>query len=709
MGTDTLIQPSDDGGRKDLEEQLAIFSALAGAYTNVYLIYAKTRKVRVLKLDGYVTTGLEKTGDAIYDYDIVEKQYVAERVHPNDQAMMYEAIDLDRVKECLRSTSEYSGNYRVLLNSELHYCQYKYIQLENADYIIAGFQNIDEIVANQKKQHEKEKAHQQELEEQLAIFDILSRSYRNVYLANINDGTAKILKVAADYDLEEVVAFKNKVFPYESVLGFWIDHRVHAEDKERLRQQLSVENLRKVLAGRETEYTGTYRSIDGGKMHNYQFYVAKMDDAGNVIAGFQFIDNIIEEHVAQEKQQREKEAAYQQELIAAKQDAERANRAKTDFLLRMSHDIRTPLNGILGMLDIAGRCGNDIEKRDDCRKKIEESAQVLLELINEILDMNKLESGKIVLENTPFDMLEVSRSVFNVVLKQAQDRGIELVQDDCHIDHHKLVGSSVYFKRIMTNILSNAIKYNKINGKIFITCREISSEGETALIRFKCRDTGVGMSPEFLEHVFEPFVQEKETARSEYGGTGLGMSITKSLVDSMGGTIEVESTKGVGTAFDVVLPFKIDESDHAREAEQAEAEDVSISGLKILLAEDNALNMEIAQFLLEEGGAEVIEAANGQQAVKIFETSAPLEIDAILMDVMMPVMGGYEATRKIRAMNRPDAETIPIIAMTASAFAEDRIAAKEAGMDEHLSKPVDAKLMMRTISKCTNARKGGGA
>ena len=709
MGTDTLIQPSDDGGRKDLEEQLAIFSALAGAYTNVYLIYAKTRKVRVLKLDGYVTTGLEKTGDAIYDYDIVEKQYVAERVHPNDQAMMHEAIDLDRVKECLRSTSEHSGNYRVLLNSELHYCQYKYIQLENADYIIAGFQNIDEIVANQKKQHEKEKAHQQELEEQLAIFDILSRSYRNVYLANINDGTAKILKVVADYDLEEVVAFKNKVFPYESVLGFWIDHRVHAEDKERLRQQLSVENLRKVLAGRETEYTGTYRSIDGGKMHNYQFYVAKMDDAGNVIAGFQFIDNIIEEHVAQEKQQREKEAAYQQELIAAKQDAERANRAKTDFLLRMSHDIRTPLNGILGMLDIAGRCGNDIEKRDDCRKKIEESAQVLLELINEILDMNKLESGKIVLENTPFDMLEVSRSVFNVVLKQAQDRGIELVQDDCHIDHHKLVGSSVYFKRIMTNILSNAIKYNKINGKIFITCREISSEGETALIRFKCRDTGVGMSPEFLEHVFEPFVQEKETARSEYGGTGLGMSITKSLVDSMGGTIAVESTKGVGTTFDVVLPFKIDESDHAREAEQAEAEDVSISGLKILLAEDNALNMEIAQFLLEEGGAEVIEAANGQQAVEVFETSAPFEIDAILMDVMMPVMGGYEATRKIRAMSRPDAETIPIIAMTASAFAEDRIAAKEAGMDEHLSKPVDAKLMMRTISKCASARKGGGA
>ena len=464
-----------------------------------------------------------------------------------------------------------------------------------------------------------------------------------------------------------------------------------------------MENLRRVLAGNKTEYTGTYRSIDGGVLHNYQFSVTKMDDAGNVIAAFQFIDDIIEQHLAQEAQQREKEEAYQRNLIAAKQEAERANRAKTDFLLRMSHDIRTPLNGIIGMLDIVERCEDDLDKRDDCRRKVRESAQVLLELINEVLDMNKLESGKIVLEHIPFDLGEISRSVHTVIVKQAESRGIEIVEENCKAQHIKLMGSPVHFKRIMTNILSNAIKYNKPNGKIFITCREISCEGDTALIQFKCRDTGVGMSQEFLEQLFEPFAQETETARSEYGGTGLGMSITKNLVDKMGGTITVESTKGEGSTFDVVIPFEIDRSNPVSKPATKEAAPASINGLRILLAEDNELNMEIARFLLEGEGATITAASNGRQAVEAFAQSTPGEIDAILMDVMMPEVDGYAATGEIRAMNRPDATTIPIIAMTASAFTEDKIAAKEAGMNEHLAKPLDTKLMLETISRCVAA------
>ncbi len=547
---------------------------------------------------------------------------------------------------------------------------------------------------------EQDNLQQIELEEQLAIFNILSRNYRNVYQANLNEGTAKILKVATDYDLEEVVEMKGRVFPYEAILGRWIDRRVHEEDRDRLRHQLSVENLRKVLAGRETEYTGTYRSIDGGVMHNYQFYVAKMDDKGNVIAGFQFIDNIIEEHLAQERKLREKEEAYQSELIKAKQEAERANNAKTDFLLRMSHDIRTPLNGIMGMLDIAERCGDDIAKRDECRKKIKDAAQVLLELINEVLDMNKLESGKITLEHVPFSLSEVSKSVHIIIARQADDRGIELVETDCKAPKCNLIGSPLHFKRIMMNILSNAIKYNKPNGKVYVTCRELSNDGTTAQIQFKCRDTGVGIAPEFLKHVFEPFAQEGTTARSEYGGTGLGMSITKSLVEKMGGTISVESTKGKGTTFDVVIPFLLDKSEPVAKPSQPQGQAASsVEGLNILLAEDNALNMEIAQFLLEEGGARVTKVENGAEAVSAFEGSAPGEFDAILMDVMMPQVDGYEATRQIRKMDRPDATKVPIIAMTASAFTEDRIAAKEAGMDEHLAKPLDAQLMLQTIAR----------
>ena len=556
---------------------------------------------------------------------------------------------------------------------------------------------------------ESARAHEGDLEEQLAIFNILSRNYRNVYRANINDGTAWILKVAPDYDLSEVTALKGKVFPYDRVLGFWIDSRVHPEDRERLRAQLSVENLRRVLAGSDAEYTGTYRSLDGGELHNYQFFVAKMDESGNVIAAFQFIDGIIEEHLAQERAQREREEAYQRSLVAAKQEAERANRAKTDFLLRMSHDIRTPLNGIIGMLDIAQRCGDDIARRDDCCRKIRESAQVLLELINEVLDMNKLESGKVTLEHVPFDLAEVSRNVHGVIVRQAEERGVELVQQDCKAPSHSLVGSPVHLKRMMMNILSNAIKYNLEGGKIYITCREVSCTGGTSLIEFKCRDTDIGMEPEFLEHVFDLFTQEDENSRSEYGGTGLGMAITKSLVDKMGGAIDVESEKGAGTTFDVVIPFEVgSERAEARDG-QADSAPARIAGLTVLLAEDNELNMEIARFLLEEEGTRVLAARDGGQAVEAFAASEPGDIDAVLMDVMMPRMNGYDATRAIRQLPRPDAARVPIIAMTASAFAEDRIAAKEAGMDAHLAKPLDTRLMLQTTARLAGTARAGGA
>lgn len=382
-------------------------------------------------------------------------------------------------------------------------------------------------------------------------------------------------------------------------------------------------------------------------------------------------------------------------------DAEKANQAKSNFLLRMSHDIRTPLNGILGMIDMAEQYEDDKAKQRECREKAKMSAQILLELINEVLDMGKLESGEISLEQIPFDLAEICRSVAGAISRQLQGRNIEVIEEDCHIFHRKLIGSPVHFQRIMMNILSNAIKYNRENGKIYITCREISDNETVANIEFKCRDTGIGMTPEFMEHIFDPFSQEHATARSEYGGTGLGMSIVKNITDKMGGTISVESVKGVGSTFDVVVPFEIDQNASGRTDEDQESIP-SIQGFKLLLAEDNALNMEIAKFMLEEAGAKIIAAVNGQEAVDAFKNSALYEVDAILMDVMMPVMDGHEATRQIRAMDRADAKQVPIIAMTASAFAEDRIAAKKAGMNEHLAKPLDTKLMLKTIAGCVS-------
>ncbi len=691
-----------------LEEQLAIFSSLADAYTNVYLIYAKTGQARVLKLNGYVTSGLQPGSQAVYDYGLTCRRYISERVHPQDRDMIRRAMDLGEVLSHLAASTEYCGSYRIVSEGETHHCQFKYARMEGADYIVAGFQNIDQIVAVEQRRQEAERARQKELEDQLAIFDILSRNYRNVYRANINDGTAKILKVAEDYDFIDVTSLKEQVFPYERVLGYWIDNRVHPEDKERLRVQLGVENLRQVLAGSKTEYTGTYRSMDGGSMHNYQFFVAKMDEAGNVIAGFQFIDDIIEEHLAQERRQREREEAYQRKLIAAKQEAERANRAKTDFLLRMSHDIRTPLNGIIGMLDVAQRCGDDLARRDDCRQKIRGATQVLLELVNEVLDMNKLESGEIVLEHVPFDLAEVIKDVHNVVMRQVEEQGIELVREGCTAPGHSLVGSPLHFKRVMTNILSNAIKYNKPNGKIYVTCREIRCEAGTSVVEFKCRDTGIGMEPEFLGHMFDPFTQEDGGSRSEYGGTGLGMSITKSLVEKMGGTIQVVSEKGMGTTVNVVVPFETGVAQPETRDAQDAAPEVSLAGLNILLAEDNELNAEIARFLLEEEGAHVTVAADGRQAVEAFADSKPGHFDAILMDVMMPRLNGYDATCEIRRMSRPDAARVPIIALTASAFAEDRLAARQAGMNEHLAKPLDTRQMMQTIARLVGAARSAG-
>ncbi len=386
-----------------------------------------------------------------------------------------------------------------------------------------------------------------------------------------------------------------------------------------------------------------------------------------------------------------------EELKEAKQAAESADRAKTEFLLRMSHDIRTPINGMMGMLEIAEKCQDDMEKRDECREKIKDSSKLLLELVNEILDISKLESGEIILEHVSFHLLEISKEVYHSIKKLADDRGIEIVYSYGLDPNIRLIGSPLYIKRLILNILSNAIKYNKENGKIYISCKELDNDGKTMQVVFQCRDTGIGMTPAFLEHVFEPFTQEESAIHSKYAGSGLGMSITKSLVDKMGGTITVRSIKNEGTTFDVILPFEIDQSFHKENLRETEMKPASLKNLNILLVEDNELNMEIAQFLLQEEGVILTKAWNGKEALEQFEKSSIGQFDAILMDIRMPVMDGYEATKQIRACKRVDAKTIPIVAMTANAFTEDRFASKEVGMNAHLSKPLNMNLLIKTV------------
>ena len=404
-------------------------------------------------------------------------------------------------------------------------------------------------------------------------------------------------------------------------------------------------------------------------------------------------------NLAHRKQEQEKDEKYKAELLIAAKKAEAANEAKTEFLQRMSHDIRTPINGIRGLVNMADHYAEDMEKQTEFRTKVKEASNLLLELVNDVLDMSKLESGEIVLEEIPFNLSSISREVFVVIEQMAAEQNIRVVWEKKEITHRDFIGSSGYVKRVMMNILSNAVKYNKENGQIYISCVEIPSEQpEMTTMEFVCRDTGIGMAEEFQKHIFEPFAQEHTGSRAKFAGTGLGMAISKKLVEEMGGTITFESEKGVGTTFVIRVPFKIDPDADKRE-EPKNVSEKSIKGLHVLLAEDNELNMEIAEFVLQNEGAEVTKAWNGQETVELFRKSESGEFDVILMDIMMPVLNGYESARMIRSLDREDAKKIPIIAMTANAFTEDRIRAKEAGMDEHVAKPVDAELLIKVIHK----------
>ena len=399
-----------------------------------------------------------------------------------------------------------------------------------------------------------------------------------------------------------------------------------------------------------------------------------------------------------QKEEKEREETYRKSLQEEARRADAANVAKTEFLQRMSHDIRTPINGIIGMLAVAERYPDDLKKQDECREKISKASQLLLELINEVLDMGKLESGEVVLEESSFNLKDLSNEVLTVIEKLAEERDIEVIRENFSVTHWDVVGSPGHVKRLMMNILGNAVKYNKDHGKIILSLREEEGEEGRAVYTFTCEDTGIGMSREYQKRIFEPFTREDESVKTAYNGTGLGMPIAKKLTETMGGSISFTSEKGKGTTFTITLPFLIDKAAGRAEITTEEAE-ASIRGVRILLVEDNELNMEISEFIIAEKGAVVTKAWNGKEAVETFANAPEGAFDVILMDVMMPVMDGCEATKEIRALPRKDAKAIPIIAMTANAFTEDKIRTREAGMNEHLSKPLAPDLVVKTIAK----------
>lgn len=393
-------------------------------------------------------------------------------------------------------------------------------------------------------------------------------------------------------------------------------------------------------------------------------------------------------------------AENEEKLKAAMLEAKKANAAKTAFLSRMSHDIRTPLNGIIGLLDIDEHEADNVELLKEHRAKARVAANHLMSLINDVLELNKLDDQNVTLAHEAFSLSEMASEILTIGEMRAAESGVKLIHEDCspRIAVPYVYGSPLHVRQIFLNIIGNAIKYNKPGGSV--TCRVETVKQDSRTVTYRCTisDTGIGMSKEYLKHIFEPFSQEQQDARSFYQGTGLGMAIVKSLVDKMNGTLEIQSEKGRGSTFTVTIPFEIASSaDIADSLEYTEHAD--IHGVRILLAEDNALNREIAHTLLEENGAVITEAVDGRQALELFRDSAPGTFNVILMDVMMPNMDGLMATREIRKLLRPDAAEIPVIAMTANAFYEDIQHTRQAGMNAHLSKPLDMKKVISTIAR----------
>lgn len=436
------------------------------------------------------------------------------------------------------------------------------------------------------------------------------------------------------------------------------------------------------------------------KLNNYQIYVFfpssevfsfrnKILVGGGALYTFGYMGVLLfRDRMIRENMQKLKEAARQ---------AECANIAKTDFLRRMSHDVRTPVNGIRGMADLCRDYMDDRKKQEECLDKIVSASGFLLDLVNDALDMNKLESGKIHFENKPFDLRTLLTDVDNLLEIQACENGVEFIKRKPELLHTHYIGSPLHLRQILQNIGTNAIRYNHENGWVSVSCNELYSDGKNAMIELICADSGKGMSKEFQQHLFEPFSQEDESGRTAYSGTGLGLAITKELVDQLGGTICFQSELGKGTTFTITFSLEID-SQNLQEKTQPDLTE-SIQGLHILLAEDQELNRDILRFILEKNGAAVTEAWNGKEAVDQIRNTKPWTFDIVFMDIRMPVMNGLEAVHEIRNMDREDTKVLPVIAMSANAFPDDMERSLKAGMNAHVSKPLDAQMMIRAIQE----------
>ena len=596
-------------------------------------------------------------------------------------------MDATYLKGYLESNKRFAYRFQTLPSpAGLSHFEVQIVRLEGLPgfKVVMGYRYVDDIIAEQ--------THQQNLLERAledatlnsGIVDSISKIYWLIYRMDLLTGTYEEISAG-----QEMHRLTGKHGMTDEVFADARKTIVAEEHQEHMRVFLDTSTLPERL--QDTDSVATEYRAASGSWHLARFIVKKRDEDGRVISVLYVVRQI--------DKQKQQEIEYQQKLLLAAEDAKKANIAKTDFLRRMSHDIRTPINGIRGIISIANHYPNDAEKQKDCRDKVMQASGFLLDLVNSVLDMNKLESGAVELSHEPFDLREVLLDTCNIIEMQGQEYAIPFNRQPWHIEHPYVLGSPLHLRQILQNVAGNAMKYNRVGGHITASCDEIESDDKRAVFLITCTDNGRGMSENFLKRAFEPFAQECDNARTAFTGTGLGLAITKQLIELMGGSIKIESKLGVGTKVSMTIPFDIDVDYKSHEAEDNDDQEISLTGIRVLLVEDNDLNMEIARFLLEKAGMVVTSAWNGQEALDKFLESNDNQYDVILMDVMMPVMDGLDATRAIRASVHPDAKTIPIFAMTANAFPEDIALSKAAGMNEHLSKPLQEGDVLRAIQR----------
>ena len=677
--------------KSTLEEQMAerrLLDKICADFTAVYYVELNTGSFEILHInDGTNAKKMNlKQGD---NFNSSADQYAVQYLYEKERQEFKDWISTGHLKEQLSRKERITYHYRSKPNPNQHeFFEVQAVKIyedEKDFFALVGFRHIDDIM-------EKETTIQNQLKQALdetrlsnEIISAIAKSYCSIYRIDVQKDFFE--EVSNDSEIHKLTGNRGSA---SEKLYQLCDTMVASECRSLIRPFLDVSTLSARLKTEECIST-EYRMCDGS-WHRMLFIVKKRDQSGNVTHVLCTVRGI------SDSKRREEDLNFAAE--AAKREAE----MKTRFLATMSHDIRTPLNGIIGMVNMGNQYADDPKMQQKIREKEMEALKYLVSLVNDVLDMNKLQSGDLKDQQLLFDLTMVLRELNQIYDERAAKKGIRYEVDwkNGTYSHIALIGNPVYLGRILSNIMDNAIKFSQSGSVITVWVKEETLDDGRVFFSFYCKDQGVGMSEDFIAHAFDMFSQESNTSRSRYEGIGLGLAITKQLVDRMGGTIELKSRVGVGTTVIVKIPFKIGTQDKNSNLSDkpVSLNDYSVAGMRALVVEDNELNMEIVRCILEDSGMEVTCAADGKEAVEIFGKSAPDYFGVIYMDVMMPRMNGLDAARTIREMKRRDAMRIPIIAMSANAFAEDIINSRLAGMNVHLAKPLDAEKMIVALKQC---------